>query len=318
MALQQYSLDPVDGLRNKTIFKTDPGSEDALRADIQTPIDQTMQAVNDLTAKLSSISENDSGANQVGFSPVSGIDGEDVQRAIESVFSQVRYASVGQIPNASISEEKLNFDVAKLEGGKLDISTIPTSDSETENSAESVATSKAVYNVSRRTYPVVVSSGTANLLEVDSAEIPTDTDGLFDNTSFKLRSHVDIAANASLRVGNLSPIGLYTGDGNRIKSGMVKAGSDIIVSYNLSLDRFTIIGAAGIDLTETHGEISQLSTKIDAVEDIAQSAQGGVDAINNSLLNFTAANALKVGGLNIIVQPKIYPRSEPNTLYFLY
>lgn len=62
--------------------------------------------INDLLGALKSVAPNDSGAKQIGVSPIAGVVGTDIQTSLESLKTAIDNVSVGTIPDESISPDK--------------------------------------------------------------------------------------------------------------------------------------------------------------------------------------------------------------------
>jgi hypothetical protein len=69
-------------------------------------------ALNALITALQSTTTDNSGAENIGIQSITGVTGSNVQSALEDLRLQINAAVAGTIPNGSITEDKLAFDIA--------------------------------------------------------------------------------------------------------------------------------------------------------------------------------------------------------------
>lgn len=85
--------------RNAGDFPTFEPSEEKVRDDMQSLFDELKTGLNRLIGELK--------AENLPFTPTAEVDSSDVQNAIENVQSQIAAAIIGQIPDKSVTSEKI-------------------------------------------------------------------------------------------------------------------------------------------------------------------------------------------------------------------
>lgn len=87
-----------------------PGKK-ALSADINAEFDNIVQGVNNVDDEITNL-KNSNGASNIGTSQITGVTGDNVQDMLSSLKNSINQGVLGQIPNGSITEEKLAFNPA--------------------------------------------------------------------------------------------------------------------------------------------------------------------------------------------------------------
>lgn len=100
---------------NPDDFPRYEASEEKVRADMQLLYDELQVALNRLVSDL----DGTQGAENLGFRAVSGIDANTVQEAIEIVLAQIGQAALSEIPNGSITPEKVSESLIQYLGCHL-------------------------------------------------------------------------------------------------------------------------------------------------------------------------------------------------------
>lgn len=70
------------------------------------------KALNDLIDALSNTNDGESGGGKIGVSPIPGVEGNNLQEMLESLKKSLNETTLGQVPNGSITPQKLSFPAA--------------------------------------------------------------------------------------------------------------------------------------------------------------------------------------------------------------
>ena len=108
MAFENMAFDPADGLANTETYPTTPASEDAARGQIQQPLSQLRDFINNtLLPALENISEGTSGAENIGSAAISDVTGTTVRAQIADLKDQIDDISAGSVSDGTITTGKL-------------------------------------------------------------------------------------------------------------------------------------------------------------------------------------------------------------------
>lgn len=197
-------------------------------------------------AQLQSTNSGSSGASLIGTSPITGVTGSNVQAMLESLKSLINQTVLGQIPDGSITEQKLAFDPAtqvELDEHKAEDASLTTKghvqlSSATNSTSETLAaTPKAVkdaYDLANQAFTQandikgkwagvvgspLLSSDTSTVLESKTQTIKND---LATNLTAKGQSSVGtetlaalVAKVANVNTGKKWATGTFTTDGTK-------------------------------------------------------------------------------------------------------
>lgn len=104
-------LKTIDGFKNLISELPDRPNTMLTAEDLKAYFDSSPEelrvALNDLVNALQSTTAGDSGAENIGSAPITGVSGATVYAQLEDIFNQLQTTSVGQIPDNSITDTKI-------------------------------------------------------------------------------------------------------------------------------------------------------------------------------------------------------------------
>jgi hypothetical protein len=120
MAFTQMAFNPTNGLLNKNEFPTQPADETAARTQIQTPLNQLRDYINNtLIPALGSTEADGSGADNIGSGVIEGVAGTTVQAklaALKALIDAISVSASGLTDGVVVTQYLANLAVtaAKL------------------------------------------------------------------------------------------------------------------------------------------------------------------------------------------------------------
>lgn len=104
-------LKTLEGFQKRITNLPDRPSMEFTAADLKAYFDASPEElrlfVNDLVEALQSTTEGDSGAENIGSSPIEGVTGATVYEQLADIFTQLQTTAVGQIPDGSVTDAKV-------------------------------------------------------------------------------------------------------------------------------------------------------------------------------------------------------------------
>ena len=146
MAVSNQKADTIGGimsfatrLKKLTSYiysPTNPASEDAIREQIDDSIQEVYDNVTDV---LSSTTQGDSGAFNTGINST-GVTASNVEDAVAEVQANVAGATLGLIPDNTLTEAKMADEMKKQVGGVAEYDTVATNTTNISTNASNITT----------------------------------------------------------------------------------------------------------------------------------------------------------------------------------
>ena len=205
-------------------------------------------AINKLIDQLQSVEIGNSGARNIKATPISGVNGEDVQTILEGLKGQISTTVIGQIPDGTLTKELLAFDAVEQreldeeinEHNKVYASTTTRGHVQLSNATDSdsetfAATSKAVKDLSTSiastisTMPKLVlgsymgsGGSTARVIDIGFTPKYFRIVGRFGSGEYiSVENAVDGFLDKSFRATGYAVMGEVTNDVRRTTNGII-------------------------------------------------------------------------------------------------
>lgn len=326
MTIPNYQFNPVDGYLNSSVYKN-PTTEAEARAQINDLVFQVLGALNDYKNKLVLTTDNSSGADNIGATPIAGIgdiNTDTVQELIEAlkvyvdtnftstgnVYTKVQIDTMlqtivlGQIPDGSLIDIKLSNNTGQIK----DI--VATNTTNTTNVQNNLTAHLADFTLQ---VPYAgTTTGTVNTYAIAIPAIIALTVGMAVSLKFNIDSTLASTLNWNglgakgikkangTNVTNLKATGIYTlrYDGtNFILQGEGASGnaiaSDLITGKTATTDAGEITGT--LDLSNLLAANVKVGTTINGV---AGTFTNDANAVNIDIASSKTAyvNGIKITG----------------------
>lgn len=201
-----------------------------VKAQFDAAPDEVRVYLNQLIDKLQSVTDGDSGADNIGVTSISGLTGDSVQELLEALktlddsnkaylLSQIQGVTLGQIPDGSLTDVKLS----NAEG----------------NIKQAFASHQADY-VKHPGY--ATTTGTANTYAVTLIPAPT---AYVDGMGIVAKINVASTGASTLNVNGLGAIPIKDSLGNAITAGGLKANTPYTLRYEATSGNFIVQGKGG-------------------------------------------------------------------------
>lgn len=219
-------LDKLNAFTKKVQDLADKPNSTMSAAEVKAQFDaapnELRLAFNQLIDDLGSVVDGDSGADNIGATPI-GTSPATIQGILEWLKTQMDSTILGQIPDGTVTPVKLSFDPATQE------------ELQAETTARTTHTADLTSHV-----PFGVDTGTANAKVVTLSPAPT---AYVEGMAFAFKNIVANTGAVTVTVNGLGAVPVVKSNGNALTSGNLRAGS--IYTVRKGTTSFILQGEGG-------------------------------------------------------------------------